>query len=196
MKICIFSSSSNAIAPVYVEEAVKLATMIGQTGQTLVNGGANVGLMEKILEAASAAGAKTIGVIPEKLKGFNLISKHAHQLIVTKDMMERKATMRELSDAFIAIPGGFGTLEEILEVITLKQLDYHKKAIVFLNTNGFYNHLFRQFEQSYVENFAKPGYRNLYHIAETSMEVMSYLRSYAPPAPVNKWHQVPEMPEE
>ncbi len=155
MKICIFSSSSNAIAPVYVEEAIKLATIIGQTGQTLVNGGANVGLMEKILEAASTAGAKTIGVIPEKLKDFNLISKHAQELIVTRDMMERKAAMRELSDAFVALPGGFGTLEEILEVITLKQLDYHQKAIVFLNTNGFYDHLFMQFEQSYAENFAK-----------------------------------------
>ena len=195
MKICVFSSSSNAIAPVYVEEAVKLARLIGESGQTLVNGGANVGLMERILETASATGAKTIGVIPEKLKDYNLVSKHAQELIISKDMMERKATMRELSDAFVALPGGFGTLEEILEVITLKQLDYHNKAIVFLNTNGFYDDLFKQFERSYNENFAKPAYRDLYHVARTSEELMSYLASYKPHAAVNKWYHIPQAPE-
>ncbi len=192
MKVCVFSSSSNALASVYVEEAVKLATLIGQKGQTLVNGGANVGLMERVLETAVSAGAKTIGVIPEKLKGHNLVSNHAKELIVSKDMMERKAIMRELSDAFVALPGGFGTLEEILEVITLKQLDYHNKAVVFLNTNGFFDDLFRQFERSYDENFAKPNYRDLYFIANSAEEVIAYLETYSPPAPVNKWYKVPE----
>lgn len=192
MKICVFSSSSNALDQIYVDEAIKLARLIGQNGQTLINGGANVGLMERVLETAAEAGAKTIGVIPEKLKGHNLVSENAQKLIVSKDMMERKAIMRELADAFIALPGGFGTLEEILEVITLKQLDYHHKAIVFLNTNGFYNDLFRQFERSFEENFAKPSYRDLYYIARNSEEVISYLASYTPPAPVNKWYKVPE----
>lgn len=192
MNICIFSSSSNAIDPVYVEEAIKLARRIGENGQTLINGGANVGLMQRVLETASASGAKTIGVIPEKLKGFNLTSQYAGELIISKDMMERKAIMRDLADAFVALPGGFGTLEEVLEVITLKQLDYHNKAIVFLNTNGFYDDLFRQFERAYDENFAKPAYRELYFIAQTSDEVMNYLNSYAPPVPVNKWYKVPE----
>lgn len=192
MKICIFSSSSNAIASVYSEEAISLARQIGEKGHTLINGGANVGLMQKVLEAASAAGAKTIGVIPEKLTGYNLSSPYAAELIVSKDMMNRKAIMRDLADAFVALPGGFGTLEEILEVITLKQLDYHNKAIVFLNTNGFYDDLFRQFERSYAENFAKPAYRDLYYIARTSGEVMNHLASYIPPVPVNKWYKVPE----
>lgn len=192
MKICVFCSSSNAVADVYVNEAISLAKLIGQNEQTLINGGANVGLMHTTLETAVKAGAKTIGVIPEKLKGHNLVSENAQQLIVSKDMMERKAIMRELADAFVALPGGFGTLEEILEVITLKQLDYHNKAIVFLNTNGFYDDLFRQFERSYEEHFAKPNYRELYHIAQTSEEVMNYLASYTPPTPVNKWYKVPE----
>ncbi|MEL7588909.1 MAG: TIGR00730 family Rossman fold protein [Prolixibacteraceae bacterium] len=192
MNICIFSSSSNAIDAVYVDEAVRLARMIGERGHTLINGGANVGLMHWVLETAAQAGAKTIGVIPEKLRGFNLSSRHAGELIVSRDMTERKAIMRDLAEAFIALPGGFGTLEEILEVITLKQLDYHSKAVVFLNTNAFYDELFKQFERAYQENFAKPAYKDLYFIAGTSDEALDYLASYVPPAPVSKWYQVPE----
>lgn len=191
MKICVFASSSNALEAVYVQEAVRLAQFIGENNQTLVNGGANVGLMHEMLETAKNAGAHTIGIIPEKLKGHKLVSEHAVELHITADMMERKALMREVSDAFVALPGGFGTLEEILEVITLKQLDYHNKAIVFLNTNGFYNDLFRQFERSFEENFAKPAYRELYFIAQTSHEAIEYLKNYTPPTPVNKWYKVP-----
>ncbi len=192
MKICVFSSSSNAIAPVYIDEAEKLSLLIGKNKQTLVNGGANVGLMERMLEIATQAGAKTIGVIPEKLNGYKLVSKNAQEIIISKDMMERKAIMREMSDAFIALPGGFGTLEEILEVITLKQLDYHNKPVVFINTNGFYNDLFCQFEKSFDENFAKTSYRELYHVAQTSDEAINYLKSYTPIEKENKWYNVPE----
>ena len=191
LKVCVFSSSSDAIEQIYVDEAVKLAGLIGQSGKTLVNGGANVGLMEKMLIAAKRSGGSTIGIIPEKLKQFGLESKNADEIIVAKDMMERKAIMRNLSDAFVAIPGGFGTLEEILEVITLKQLDYHQKAIVFLNTNSFYDDMFRQFERSYDENFAKPTYRNLYQIVSTSKEVIDYLESYKPSECAYKWYKVP-----
>lgn len=191
MKICVFSSSSNGIPSIYFDEAVKLAMLIGKSKQTLINGGANVGLMERMLEFASKEGAKTIGIIPEKMDGFNLISSNADEIIISKDMMERKSLMREMADAFIALPGGFGTLEEILEVITLKQLDYHNKPIVFLNTNNFYNSLFLQFERSYEENFAKPSYRNLYFIAKTSEEAMNYLKTYLPSDKENKWHKVP-----
>lgn len=192
MKVCIFSSSSNAIDSVYMNEAIHLAQLIGQQQQTLINGGANVGLMETVLKEVVMAGGKTIGILPEKLNGHKLASEYAQELIISKDMMERKALMREMSDAFIALPGGFGTLEEILEVITLKQLDYHNKAIIFVNTNGFYNDLFKQFERSFEENFAKPNYRELYYIAENSDDAMNYLKHYAPPKPVNKWYKVPE----
>lgn len=191
MKICVFASSSNALEKVYVDEAIELARLIGKNGQTLVNGGANVGLMHSMLETAQQNGAHTIGIIPEKLQGHNLVSEHARELYITKDMMERKALMRDLSDAFVALPGGFGTLEEILEVITLKQLDYHNKPVVFLNTKGFFDDLFRQFERSYSENFAKPIYRDLYFIAANISEVIDYLNNYAPPSPVNKWYKVP-----
>ena len=191
MNICVFSSSSNAIAQVYVDEAIDLAQQIGQFNFCLINGGSNVGLMDVITREAGKNGAKTIGVIPEKLRDYNLASVHAHEIIVSGDMMERKAKMRELSDSFIALAGGFGTLEEILEVITLKQLGYHHKAIVFINTNGFYDDLFRQFEKSYEEKFAKENYRRLYFIAKNATEAMEYLANYRPEEAENKWFEVP-----
>lgn len=192
MKICVFSSSSNAIADVYVSEAIDLARLIGKSGFCLINGGSNVGTMDVVTREAGIHGAKTIGIIPEKLRDFNLASIHAHEIIVSGDMMDRKFKMRELSDAFIALAGGFGTLEEILEVITLKQLGYHHKSIVFINTNGFYDDLFRQFEKSYEEKFAKESYRKLYFIAENAAEAMDYLMNYQPEEAVNKWFEVPK----
>lgn len=191
MNICVFSSSSNAIADVYVQEAVDLARLIGKSKFCLINGGSNVGTMDIVTREASNHGAKTIGIIPEKLRDFNLASVHAHEIIVSGDMMERKFKMREMSDAFIALAGGFGTLEEILEVITLKQLGYHHKAIVFINTNGFYDDLFRQFEKSFGEKFAKESYRKLYFIAENAAEAMKYIQEYQPEETVNKWFEVP-----
>jgi cytokinin riboside 5'-monophosphate phosphoribohydrolase len=192
MNICVFSSSSNAIADVYVNEAIDLAMLIGQSNFCLINGGSNVGTMDVITREAGKHGAKTIGIIPEKLRDFNLASIHAHEIIVSGDMMDRKFKMREMSDAFIALAGGFGTLEEILEVITLKQLGYHHKAIVFINTNGFYDDLFRQFEKSYEEKFAKENYRKLYFVADNSAQAMNYLRNYQPEETINKWFEVPK----
>lgn len=192
MNICVFSSSSNAIADVYVNEAIDLARLIGQSGYCLINGGSNVGLMDVITREAGNHGAKTIGVIPEKLRDFNLASIHAHEIIISGDMMQRKDKMRELSDSFIALAGGFGTLEEILEVITLKQLGHHNKAIVFINTNNFYNDLFMQFEKSYEEKFAKENYRTLYFVAKNSAEAMDYLLNYKPEVAVDKWFEVPK----
>jgi hypothetical protein len=107
-------------------------------------------------------------------------------------MQERKARMRDMSDAFIALPGGFGTLEEILEVITLRQLSYHTKPIVFINTNGFFNHLFKQFEVSYNEMFAKEVYRELYFEAGNAAEAMKYILNYKPVVLDAKWFVVPE----
>ena len=95
-------------------------------------------------------------------------------------MQERKAKMRELSDAYIALPGGFGTLEEILEVITLKQLDYLGGPIVFVNTNGFFDDLLKQFEKSYHENFAKENYRKIYFVAKNPAEAIEYILNYEP----------------
>lgn len=192
MNICVFCSSSNAISDVYFQEARKLGMLIGEKQHALINGGANVGLMEAVTIAASKAGAKTVGIIPEKMIQRSLASDNSHKVIVTKDMMERKAQMRDLSDAFIALPGGFGTLEEILEVITLRQLSYHHKPIVFINTNGFFDHLFKQFEVSYAEQFAKPVYKELYYVAQNSKDALDHIINYKEIELDSKWFVVPE----
>ena len=192
MNICVFCSSSNAIDDIYFSEAQNLGRLIAKGNHTLVNGGANVGLMETLTVSAKEGGAKTIGVIPELLKDRSLASDNSHEVIVTQNMHDRKARMREISDAFIALPGGFGTLEEILEVITLRQLSYHTKPIVFINTNGFFNYLFQQFEVSYGESFAKEIYRDLYFIANNAEEAFEYIRNYVPIVLDSKWFKVPE----
>ena len=192
MNICVFSSSSNGIHNDYFEEAKELGKLIGQKNHTLINGGANVGLMEAVTISAKAAGAKTIGIIPERMKDRSLVSDNSHEVIITDDMQQRKSKMRDISDAFIALPGGLGTLEEILEVLTLKQLSYISKAIVFINTNNFFEHLFLQFEQSYKESFAKSSYKKLYFVAKNSEEAMEYLKNYAPTVVDTKWFIVPE----
>lgn len=192
MNICVFSSSSNAIADVYFQEAQFLGQLIGEGNHTLVNGGANVGLMEAVTMAARNAGSKTIGIIPEKMLGRSLASENSHEVLVTKDMQERKAKMREISDAFIALPGGFGTLEEILEVMTLRQLSYHVKPVIFINTNNFFKYLLKQFEVSYNEKFAKELYRNLYFVAKNSKEAIEYFNTYIPTQLDSKWFNVPE----
>lgn len=192
MNICVFCSSSNAIADIYFEEARMLGKLIAKGNHTLVNGGANVGLMEALTVSARDAGAKTIGIIPEMLKDRSLVSDNAHEIILTNNMHERKAKMREISDAFIALPGGFGTLEEILEVITLRQLSYHNKPIVFINTNGFFNHLFKQFDVLYKEFFTKEIYRKLYFVACNAKEALNCIKNHIPMVLDTKWYNVPE----
>ena len=186
MNICVFSSSSNAISEIYFEEAEKLGKLIGEGRHTLINGGANVGLMETVTVSAGISGGQTIGIIPERIYKKDLASVNSNKIIVTKNMHERKAKMREISDAFIALPGGFGTLEEILEVLTLKQLSYHSKPIVFINTNNFFNFLLKYFEFIYHESFVKEIYRNLYFIADNE-----YIKNYTAAELDPKWFIVP-----
>jgi uncharacterized protein (TIGR00730 family) len=192
MNICVFCSSSNGVSEVYFEAAESLGILIAKGNHSLIYGGANVGLMERIAHTVKLNDGKILGVIPQKIYDCDLYSEHPHELLVTATMDERKAIMRERSDAFIALPGGFGTLEEIIEVITLKQLDYHRKPIVFLNINGFFNDLFIQFEKSFSENFAKENYRNLYHIATIPEEAITYISDYKFEELGQKWFIVPE----
>lgn len=191
MDICVFCSSSNAIDNRYFEAAEKLGHLISLRNHSLVYGGANVGLMEKVAITVRQNKGRILGVIPQKIYDKNLGSEHPDEIQITKTMDERKALMRERSDAFIALPGGFGTLEEVIEVITLKQLDYHRKPIVFINTLGFFNDLFAQFQKSFDESFAKESYRNLYHIANSPEEAIDYIENYTFEDLGPKWFNVP-----
>lgn len=192
MNICVFCSSSNAVDDVYFNETKHLGKLLGTKGHGLVYGGANVGLMNACAVVAKENNAQVIGIIPQKIHDKGIVIEIADELIVTETMSARKLLMHERSDGFITMPGGFGTLEELLEIITLKQLDYHQKPIVIVNTNGFYDLLLAQFERSYDETFAMESYRALYHVAENADEALDYIENYQHQEHVDKWFNVPE----
>ncbi len=132
-------------------------------------------------------GGRVVGVIPRKLNDFKLAYEQSDELIVTEDMRERKAAMEARGDAFVALPGGFGTLEEILEVLVLKQLWYHDKPVVFLNVNGIYDGLLGLFDDLIAQRFIKAEHRELYGVADTPEAVFDYLHAYVPAEPHGKW---------
>ncbi len=171
--ICVYCSASNGLAKKYVDEATKLGEAIAKKGATLVYGGRNAGLMGKVAHSAKAHGAKVIGVIPERVGERKIVHHECDELIIAKTLRERKAIMDEKSDAFIALAGGFGTLDEVTEAIAIRQHGVHQKPIVFLNTDGFYNHLLSFFEQLYNEGFASRKMKHHYQVAQTVEEALT-----------------------
>ena len=177
-RVCVFASSSSLLDDSYTEAATELGTLLGKSGFDFVYGGSNLGLMWASAKAAKDNGAKLTGVMPEKLYNLCVSKEEAcDSFIVTQGMRERKAKLDENSDAVIALAGGFGTLEELSEMIVQKQLGYNKKPIVLLNTNGFYNKLNEFFEVIISENFAKAQTREMYFIANTPQEAIEYLQN-------------------
>ena len=148
--ICVFCASSNNASPRYLEVARKLGRLMVERDHTLIYGGGSVGLMGELAREVQQGGGRVVGVIPERLSTEEIAFEAAEELLVTADMAERKNIMIERAEAFICLPGAFGTLDEMLEIITLKQLDYHDKPIVLVNTDGFYDTLlgfFRRLEE-------------------------------------------------
>ena len=164
--ICIFCSSSNSIPDIYFTETEKLGTLLASAGYDLVYGAGNLGLMGSIANAFKKHNRSITGIIPQKLNEFISPFEGHHEIVITKTMSERKDNMIEKAYGFVTLPGGFGTLEEILEVITLKQLGYIDKPITILNTNGFYDNLLLQLETIYKERFAKESNREIYFVSK------------------------------
>ncbi len=185
--ICVFCSSSAALDKTYFDAATDFGVQIGQRGWSLVYGGTDIGLMGTVARATHQGGGKVIGVIPETLHARGIGYSSADEFIVTPDLRQRKAVMDSRSDAFVTLPGGFGTLEEVVEVLTLKQLQLHDKPIVFLNTNGFYDPLVTLFEHFYEQKFAKFSSRDLYHIAPEATDAVTYIEAYQPTVFESKW---------
>ncbi len=185
--ICVFCASSERVGEIYFENARQLGQRMAHRGDTLVYGGGNVGLMGALARAVHEHGGRVIGIIPEALRKPEVAYELADELIVTADMRERKAQMDARSDAIIALPGGFGTLEELVEMITMKQLYYHDKPIVLMNVNGFYEPLAELFEHFFSEKFAREVYRELYHLSPGTEEAFRYIDTYQPRRFVDKW---------
>lgn len=185
--ICVYCSSSNNVDKKFFYVAQELGVKIVKNGYGLVYGGTDIGLMGEVAKSACSINGKVIGVIPQKIKDHGLANECITELIVTENMRQRKELMEKHSDVFIAMPGGFGTLEEIIEMIVAKQLGYHQKPLIFLNTDGFYNPLYQMFEQYYNYNFAKSVYRDLFYSANNVDDVFSYLANYEEKEVVLKW---------
>lgn len=177
MNICIFCASSDHLAPVYFEQARLLGEEIAGQSWKIVYGGTNCGLMKEVAQAALKAGGKVEGVIPACIQERGLTATGLTELYVAADMKERKQKMRDMADAFIAMPGGWGTLEEITEVITLKQLGMHTKPVLFFNINGFYDSFFSFINESAGNGFIAQVYEKLYKIAGSVSEIVCYLKS-------------------
>ncbi len=186
-RICVFCSSSNAVAQEFLDAARAVGALFAAQGWCLVYGGGNCGLMGELARSVHEGGGMVIGVIPEALRDLERAYTEADELIVTKDLRERKAIMESYADAFVALPGGYGTLEEMIEVLTLKQLGFHDKPLVFLNSAGYYSHLRAFFEHMYEHHFAKPISRRLYRFIEEPVELVDYFAQWEPSPAGTEW---------
>lgn len=185
--VAVYCASSRDIADQYFTAADQLGAAMAAQNWTLVYGGGGTGLMGQVATSLQKHGGRTLGITPEVLKIDALINTRDDEQIITHDMPSRKNKMIEVADAFVALPGGFGTLEELFEVMTLKQLGFHNKAIVIANFHGYYDKLLDFFEELYSQKFTKTTYRQLYHIAQDAETIVNYLNHYVPPELDKHW---------
>ena len=175
--VCTYCASSTKIAPCYFQAAEELGRLLAQEKIQIINGAGNIGLMAAISDAALQAGGKVTGVIPHFMieQGWNHIG--LTQTIAVENMRERKQTMADLSDAVIALPGGCGTLEELLEIITWKQLGLYLNPIVILNTNHFFDPLLNMLDKAIAENFMRNQHGKIWLVADEPAEAIQLIRT-------------------
>ncbi len=184
--ICVYCGSNTGNRPAYAERATALGERIAREGLALIYGGGNVGLMGLAADAALAAGGEVIGVIPEQLVTWEVAHKGVSRLEVVANMHERKMRMFDLADAFVALPGGFGTLDEMFEMLTWRQLSIGDKPCAFLDVDGFYAPLLQMIDRMVAERFLHPEQRaDLWH-GEDIDAMLEWMRSYTP-ATASKW---------
>jgi uncharacterized protein (TIGR00730 family) len=185
-RICVFCGSAIGARPVYAEAARQLGALLARRGLGLVYGGGSVGLMGVLANAALANGGEVIGVIPEFLFKREIEHRGATEMRVVGTMHERKALMADLSDGFIALPGGYGTLDEFCEIITWAQLGLHRKPVGLLNVAGYFDSFLAFLDHTTNEGFVQPNYRALALDDTDAARLLERLRTYQPP-PVVKW---------
>ena len=177
--VTVYCSSSSRLDPVYHAAAAALGTAIGQRGWTLVYGGGSRGLMGTVSRAAQAEGGEVRGIILDVLLDRGGDNSHVRQLRSVSTMRSRKRGLEEASDAFVAMPGGFGTFEEILEILSFKQLGFHRRPVILLNTAGYYDALVAQFERCYADDFADRQ-ADLFVVADTADAVITTIEARRP----------------
>lgn len=184
--VCVFCGSSRVVANEFLRAARKMGNEIARKELQLVYGGAKIGLMNEVAEGALEEGGEVIGVIPERMVGREIAHEGLTELIVTNSMHERKRKMADLADAFIALPGGLGTLEEIFEAITWAQLQLHAKPCGFLNVNRYYDKLLEFLDHCVEERFIRAEHRVMLLLEEDPGKLLKGIVS-APPVRVDKW---------
>ncbi|MBA3874771.1 MAG: TIGR00730 family Rossman fold protein [Anaerolineae bacterium] len=188
-QVCIFCGSYQGSKPIYMESAHQMG--LAQRGLGLVYGGGRVGLMGAVADGTIAGNGTVVGVIPQSLVDRELAHKGLSEIHVVTSMHERKAMMAEIADAFVAMPGGFGTLDELFEIITWAQLGFHHKPIALLNIDGYFNPMLVFIEHMAVEGFIKPADRSAVLVRNEVDTLLDALLSYQPPQ-LEKWLKKPE----
>ena len=188
--ICVFASSSNYLPNIYYEDAKKLGRLIGKNGYNIVYGGSTLGMMWACASEVKNYGGKIIGVMPQKLADMGCKTDNCDEFFMAEGMRDRKGKMDEISNAVIALAGGFGTLEELAEMIVQKQLGYNRKPIVILNTNGFYNKLLELFDTMIEEKFDNKITRDLFYIADSPQDAIEYIKNYKEPDKIPSKHEI------
>lgn len=174
-KVCVYSASSTQIDEVYFSAARTLGTLLAEKGISLINGAGKMGLMAAVTDAVMQHGGEAIGVIPRFMVEQGWHHTGMSQLLIVNDMHERKQTMAKLSDAVIALPGGCGTLEELLEVITWKQLGLYLNPIILLNTKGYFTPLLEMMQRAVDEHFMRIQHAAIWRVAQTPEEAVEML---------------------
>lgn len=187
LRICVFSGSNPGRKPEYVEAARELGKALARAGIGIVYGGASVGLMGSVADAAMANGGEVIGIIPKALVDKEIAHTGLSDLRVVGSMHERKALMAELSNAFVALPGGLGTLEELFEVWTWGQLGYHAKPFAVYNLGGFYDGLYAWLDHVVGEQFMKPEHRDMLIVESEPQALLKAIHEYEEPKGIVKW---------
>ena len=187
--ICVFCGSSSGNNSKYVAAAKQLGQLIAQNNMTLVYGGGNVGLMGEIANSVLANRGTAIGVIPQFLVEKELVHENLSEVIIVESMHERKAMMAELADSFVALPGGFGTLEETVEALTWVQIGLHRKPIGLLNVEKYFHFLYEFFKHMVTEKFLHTEYKDMILIKENANEMIESLIAFELPE-IDKWNDL------
>jgi uncharacterized protein (TIGR00730 family) len=188
-RVCVYAGSNPGSDPAYAEAAAAFATTMAERGIGLVYGGGKVGLMGVLADTMLDAGGEAIGVMPQSLIDREIGHSGLTELKVVDSMHERKALMAELADAFVAVPGGIGTLEELIEVYTWSQLGIHAKACGVLNVAGYYDHLAAFLDHAVEAGFLRPQHRAVLSVASSPADLLDRLAAYEPPV-VGKWTEL------
>lgn len=190
-RVCVFCGSSHGSRPEYRAATEELVCSLARRGLGLVFGGGGIGLMKVMADAGLQVGLEIIGVIPEALVAKELAHRGLSDLRIVRSMHERKALMAELADAFIALPGGFGTLEELCEVLTWAQLGLHRKPSGLLNVAGYFDPLLAFFDHALAERFLRPEHRAMVLVDSDPETLLDHLATFQPPD-LDKWIQPDE----